>query len=332
MNIVSIIIPVYNVAQYVETCINSLYQQGLNENQFEIILINDGSTDDTLQIITQIQKKHTNIIIITQENQGPSIARNRGIKEATGKYISFVDSDDLLISGALAYLINYAEQYSTDIIEGKYIELDTAYVEKKKYVDISLPDLSHMNFQVKNGEQALIENFSPFEIHVMVYLYNRKYLIDNNLYFIPNEYFEDVPYCINIILRAKRFLSLPAIFYIYRRNNGSITSNITVSKLFSMNNILHYLFIQQNNNQISQPVKQQIRSSIFRCISLSIWYLSHQKILYRHRKEIINDLSTKIPQLTLNKSIKEYIISTLFRFKLLAVYISIKYLFAYKKN
>jgi glycosyltransferase involved in cell wall biosynthesis len=331
MKLLSVIIPVYNAAPYVEACINSIYQQRLDGNDFEIILINDGSTDDSLLIITELQKRHDNIHIFSQKNQGPSVARNKGIKEACGKYISFVDADDLLIPGALSYLINYAERYSTDVIEGKYIEMDTQCVDKGIHTEISLPNLSETHLQVKNGEQALIENFSPAEIHVVVYLYRRKYLIENQIYFIPNEYFEDVPYCINTVLKTKRFLSLPVTFYIYRRHSNSITSSITVAKLYSMNNIIHHIHLQQKDSLLSESIKRQIRGSIFRSLSLSIWYLSHQKSLYIHRKEIIRDLKKKVPELTLNKSLKERVISVVFHANLLPAYISLKYILARKK-
>lgn len=332
MKILSVIIPLYNASPYIEACVNSIYQQEIDENDFEIIVINDGSTDNSLSVITNLQQKHTNIRIITQKNQGPSIARNRGIKEASGKYLSFVDSDDLLIPATLSSLLKYADTYSTDIVEGKYLEINTQLVEKGYYNEISLPVLSEDNIQIKNGEQAFIENFSPSEIHVVVYLYRRKFIIENRLYFIPNEYFEDVPYCINTVLKSKRFLALPIIFYIYRRHTHSITSNITLQKLYSMNNIIQHIFLQQNSDQLSKPVKRQMRSSIFRSLSLSIWYLSHQKSLYSYRKEIVHDLKKKVPELVLNNSLKERIISAFFHGGILPLYIRLKYTFSLKKH
>ena len=87
----SIIIPVYNVEKYIEATISSVYRQNLPEDEFEIILVNDGSTDNSLQIITELASKHSNITVLSQENQGPSIARNKGIQMAKGEYIHFMD-------------------------------------------------------------------------------------------------------------------------------------------------------------------------------------------------------------------------------------------------
>ena len=100
----SIIIPVYNVENYVDTCIESLYKQGISEYEFEVILINDGSTDNSLSIIQEYENKYSNITIISQKNQGLSTTRNNGIKLAKGEYLLFVDSDDLIIENILTHL------------------------------------------------------------------------------------------------------------------------------------------------------------------------------------------------------------------------------------
>ena len=101
----SIIIPVYNVEKYIEVCIESLYKQNISEDEFEVILINDGSTDNSLSILQRFEIQHTNITVISQRNQGLSVTRNNGIKAAKGEYILFVDSDDLIIKNSLKTLL-----------------------------------------------------------------------------------------------------------------------------------------------------------------------------------------------------------------------------------
>ena len=93
----SIIIPVYNVEKYIRTCIESIFRQGLNEDDFEVIIVNDGSKDRSVEVIQDLIKLHENTIIMNQENQGSSVARNNGIAAAKGEYILMPDPDDLLI-------------------------------------------------------------------------------------------------------------------------------------------------------------------------------------------------------------------------------------------
>lgn len=93
----SIIVPIYNVEQYVRTCIESIYQQGFDEDRFEVILVNDGTKDKSMEMIADIIQQHKNIVVINQENQGFSMARNNGMAIAKGEYILMPDSDDLLL-------------------------------------------------------------------------------------------------------------------------------------------------------------------------------------------------------------------------------------------
>ena len=120
MKKISIIIPIYNVEKYIRSCLESLFQQDLDESDFEVILINDGSKDNSMERISDIIKAHQNIITINQKNKGLSIARNIGLKKASGEYILFVDSDDLLISHRLKRLVQEAITSKADMIIADY--------------------------------------------------------------------------------------------------------------------------------------------------------------------------------------------------------------------
>ena len=108
MTELSIIVPVYNVEEYVRACIESIYRQGLNEEEFEVIIVNDGTEDKSIEVIADIINQHHNISVINQENQGLSVARNTGIAAAKGEYILMPDSDDLLIENSLKPLLEKA--------------------------------------------------------------------------------------------------------------------------------------------------------------------------------------------------------------------------------
>lgn len=331
MKLLSIIIPVYNVAPYVEACLNSIYQQGIEENTFEIILINDGSTDNSHQIITDIQKQHTNITILSQSNQGLSISRNKGITHAIGKYMIFIDSDDLLVPNSLSCMLKYAQLYDIDITQGKYIKLNNNDIEKADYnIQSYQLDSQNIKLQIKNGEKAFIENYSPYESYAWINLFKRDFILKNSLFFIEHKYFEDIAFTVNSLLKARRFLALPVVFYIYRQRESSIMSTMSTTKLYSMNDMTENIYRLLNSNMLSNLGKEKLKHCIFTNISVNLWYLSHYKCLYPHRKEIINDLKQKIPDLSFHQSLKQLFVNFCLKY-IPSLYISLRYYFTLNK-
>ena len=116
----SIIVPVYNVADFLTKCLESLLAQDLPQNEYEIIVVNDGSTDNSGEIAQQYADKYANIKLINQANQGLSGARNTGIKHAKGEHIQFVDSDDYIEENVLGGLMKQVEQEDLDVLRFKY--------------------------------------------------------------------------------------------------------------------------------------------------------------------------------------------------------------------
>ena len=102
----SIIIPMYNAEKYIRRCVTSIYHQGLVLNDFEVIVINDGSTDSSVQIIKNLCQVYTNLILINKENEGQGAARNLGIDMARGNYLFFIDSDDYLLENQILDMLN----------------------------------------------------------------------------------------------------------------------------------------------------------------------------------------------------------------------------------
>ena len=123
MTVLSIIVPVYQVEQYVRACLKSLFKQGLDDNRFEVIMVNDGTRDGSFEVVADIMALHRNIIRVDQENQGLSAARNTGMKYAKGDYVLFVDSDDLLVEGSVAPLLQTAEDNAADLVVADFVKL-----------------------------------------------------------------------------------------------------------------------------------------------------------------------------------------------------------------
>ena len=120
--LLSIIVPVYDVELYIRPCMESIYRQGLTDEDFEVILVNDGTKDNSFGMISDIIENHFNIIVIEQENLGLSVARNNGLSKASGEYILFVDSDDLLIENQLKTLINDISSSKPDLLLAGFVK------------------------------------------------------------------------------------------------------------------------------------------------------------------------------------------------------------------
>ena len=120
----SIVIPAYNVEQYIGNCLDSIFNQQIETDMLEVIVVNDGSKDGTEDIIKQYASQHPNLIYISQENQGQSVARNTGLKRATGDLIWYVDSDDATTENSIQTIFSYFKKYPhADFLTFNWINL-----------------------------------------------------------------------------------------------------------------------------------------------------------------------------------------------------------------
>ncbi len=224
----SIIVPVYNVSKYLAKCLDSLLCQDLKTEEYEIIVVNDGSTDNSGEIAKQYEDKNSNIKVVHQENQGLSGARNTGIILAKGKYIQFVDSDDLLEPNVLRTLVDKMESDSLDILRFNYqnvnenYEVYEPYKEHKPYVDY--------RDEFCDGLTFLTERLG-YACYAWQFVIKSSLLIndDKNL-FKPGIYFEDTEWTPRILTQAKRVTSTDIMVYNYLLRQGSITNSATVEK------------------------------------------------------------------------------------------------------
>ena len=217
---VSVILPVYNVADYLPKCLDSLLAQDLPHNEYEIIVVNDGSTDNSGEIAQQYADKYANITLINQENQGLSGARNTGIKHAKGDYIQFVDSDDYLEENVLGRLMKQVEKDDLDVLRYNYNNVNTKgeifvpFKSGKPYVD-------YTNIVV-NGEKFLQERLG-YGCYAWQFIIRTNILTINKCLFKEGIYFEDTQWTPRMILLASRVSSTEILVYNYLWRIGSIT-------------------------------------------------------------------------------------------------------------
>ncbi len=327
--LLSIIIPTYNAEKYIIPCLNSIFKQGLDNEEFEVLLVDDGCTDKTLSLVESYQKKYSNIYIIHQKNQGPASARNNGMKHAKGKYILFIDSDDLLIENSIRTMLEIATANSLDILKSKITTIDNIEVEKGNYPKSVIWNglLGHLS----KGQEGFVRAYDPNESYVFMNLFRRDFVIQNKIQFIDGLFFvEDVIFTILCYLKAQRFMEIPYTHYVYRRNETSIMSTMSKRKLCDANTVIESLYQLSKNMSLSKEGKRKLNDTIFACFSVVLWYLSHYTSLYPQRKVVIGDLKKKCPNLSFNNDMKQRITTFFYKY-MPSLYISFRYFTAKRK-
>ena len=219
----SIVIPVYNVELYLEKCLNSCLSQDISQTDYEIIVINDGSLDNSLQIAEKIAERESNIIVISQENGGLSLARNTGLIRAKGKYVWFIDSDDWIEENCLGKIIERLDETQPDFLQLQYrLAYDDTSFNKDIYC--SIDGVVAGVQQIENGAVPIPAQFT---------IYSRNFLLRNNLMFYPGIFHEDCEFKPRALFLAERCASYDGVVYnYYQRTSGSITSQPNPKRAF----------------------------------------------------------------------------------------------------
>lgn len=222
MDKISVIVPIYNSEQYLSKCLNSIINQTYKE--LEIILINDGSIDKSLKIMETYAKKDNRIIIIDKKNEGVSIARNNGIKKSTGKYITFVDSDDYLELDAIEKLYNTINTKKVDIVRSNY---QVHYLNSSKVDAGNLCELGNKIYDSKSIKEEIIPNLLSGKIPCFVYLLmvKKELLLKTNLFPTDIHMMEDVILYLDIMTKTNKLYMLDAITYNILYNETGATNN-----------------------------------------------------------------------------------------------------------
>ncbi|MBQ8464939.1 MAG: glycosyltransferase [Alphaproteobacteria bacterium] len=278
MTKVSVIIPVYNVEPYLKKCLNSVANQTLKE--IEIICVNDGSTDNSLQILEEYANKDKRIKIINQKNQGLSGARNSGLKIASGKYVGFIDSDDWIDKNFYEVLVEAMEKNGADFSMAGMRIVGTNGV----LIDNNTPNCITENLAEKI---KLLPNGS-----VCDKLFSLKLFRDNQLTFPQGKYYED-----NIVLEKLAFYSKTAVFtnevsyYYFQNTNGichSVSEKAENKKMEDRFYITQEILNFAHKNNIKGRVLEEIK--LFAVRTVANVFLNAKSQYYRQIKQILGRL------------------------------------------
>lgn len=216
----SIIIPIYNVESYLRECLESVYAVNLLK---EVILVNDGSTDHSLQIAEEFAEKYPEeTILISQENRGLSAARNTGLEKAKGEYIYFIDSDDFLDSKAFEDFFYKIKGTDLDIINGSGFRYEdgefTDPITHNEHITVTENPISGREFLYRMFEA------DSYVDYVWLNIYRRDFLLENSFFFQEGISYEDILFSSPAFLKAKNIRHIESHFYSYRIRENSITN------------------------------------------------------------------------------------------------------------
>lgn len=305
----SIIIPVYNVEKYIIDCLDSIYKSSANLNQVEVLCIDDKGNDNSIEIIKDYRKRNqiTNLTILYHDkNKGLSEARNTGISQANGKYICFLDSDDMLEMSKLEELVKKAIEQDLDILEGNMKEVS----ETKTNIQSGLENISRKTTEVLTGDEYFYTSAKK-EIYFPMAcsrIYKTEYL-KGKFTFRPGLKFEDEEFSPRAIISANRVQYYDIMFYIYRRRDDSITTNMTKNN----NWVNSYLEIIGSLTEFTQTItdkksyellKDRIANLTLSILKNPIAYGSSNENLEEIIKLVKEKKLYRIPQKSENKIIK----------------------------
>ncbi|XZJ41468.1 glycosyltransferase [Clostridium perfringens] len=298
----SIIIPVYNAEKYLDKCLDNIINQSFNN--YEIILVNDGSTDNSEKIVDDYVNKYSNIIKINKKNGGPGAARDEGLKIARGNYISFVDSDDYVDSNMLSYMMNYIKKYNCDIaICGIYMFDDYTGKELGKI------ELSEENREKPLNREELITLYLNNKItgHLWNKIYKRSLLIKERISFSDTKYYEDMYPTLKILDNVKYGIYVDNCYYRYRQVNGSITKSYTEQHVVDYINAIK-LCEEYVNNMYDKDLYDNYLKQ-FKLYNLNTVLKIYYKFKKYNRKNINKKFNFYFDRLNITYSLSEILIN-----------------------
>ena len=275
----SIIVPVYNVEKYLVECLDSvLVFQDVDANDYEIILVNDGSTDGSTEICENYAKMHDQIKYIYQENQGLSVARNTGIRAAMGDYLLFLDSDDKLKSNVLKSLQKYTDG-QTQVVVGKISKFNDNNSDVEKF-----PINYDQYVEIKNPTQLfnILDGNKRFWFAAVLLIVKREFIASNSLYFYPGIYHEDELWFPSVMLAAESVSLFNEDFYMYRVNReGSIITNPKIKREFDK------LLIADQFNEMKKSASKEAQKVLSMRMGALVWGVVRQCNTYKGNSEYL---------------------------------------------
>jgi glycosyltransferase involved in cell wall biosynthesis len=326
----SIIVPVYNVEKYVRSCIESIFKQELDEDRFEVIIVNDGTKDRSMEVIEDIIAAHTNITVINQENLGLSVARNNGIAAAKGEYILMPDSDDLLIENSLMPLLEKALETKVDMVVADFLSMTDEEIDNFYKEDFQQPELQ---FKKIVGEQLYLDVLNPYHCYVWRTLYKREFLVTKDLIFYPGIRYQDIPFTHECYLKANNCICSNIRLNIYRKWPGSSTNAYKIDNSKHFITAIAITWKLRQIEGLSSNLVYKLEDNVYISFRTMLYDTLHSIKGKNDRYVLMNYINFQAPDLNFTHSIQQKLITFMVK-KMPHLFINIYYQYAqivYKK-
>ena len=300
---VSIIIPAFNAEKHIGRCIDSAINQTLDNSQYEIIIINDCSSDKTLDEINKYSNKFNNFSIINNTKiEGPGISRNKGLKFSSGKYIFFLDSDDYISHNAIKILYEKGNKYNADVIGYNF----TKIVNTKKHILKCRKDIN----KIQSNKKKLIKNFLYGEMDgsVIFSFIKRKIILENNISFKKGIH-EDILFIFKVYYFSKKIIRYNKDIYFKVNRNSSILNTFSSLRILDLITAFKdvYKFFKKNNKKLAKEYFQIYMRGFVGCIGTFLiqnfkYCIKNKKLRYKNYLIIYRSIKNDFENVPLSQS------------------------------
>ena len=253
----SILVPVYKVEKYIRPFFESIFRQNIPDDCYEIIVVNDGTPDRSMEVVADLLELHDNTMVINQENQGLSVARNTALECAKGEYVLILDSDDLLVDGSLLLLLDKALTTKADLVVADFVNKSDDELETFE------PIQNDIIWEEKTGRKLFMENLSPYACYVWRTLYRRQFLNENHIRFVPGIFVQDIPFTHECYLKANKCVRTNLLLTIYREWGEQSTCKFNMKRIESISIAMGKTWNLRKTVKLSILEDKKLQTNIF---------------------------------------------------------------------
>lgn len=275
MKKLSIIVPMYISEAYLPKCLDSLLNQDIPHEDYEIILVDDGSPDGSKALAEDYASRFSNIVVLSQENKGTSGARNTGLRYASGKYVYFVDPDDYILENSLHVVLDQMEKESLDALRFGFTEVDEQYNPTRSNKNTETADNSP---GLMDGAAFMAERLGV-ACYVWTFLFRTAIIKENGIYFIEGDYYDDTPWLPRVLLKAERVDSIDFNRHFYLIRSNSLVQSNSRETLLKKIKGQHFL-IEELTRQRSSIDNANATRWYDRIISHCVWTMLSYAAMY----------------------------------------------------